>query len=80
MATRRTTPQGYGPFLCKPCNVHFSSNEKLMKHKADKRANGSDTHIHCKFCGVDFATEQAEILHIRKASSRLACPPKQRTN
>lgn len=72
MATRRM-PQGYGPFLCKSCNVRFSSNEKLMKHKADKRAKGSDKHIHCKFCGVGFATEQAEILHVRQAS--LVCPP-----
>ena len=40
-----------------------------MKHMAEKRANGSETHIHCKFCGVNFATEEAEIFHIQEVTN-----------
>ena len=58
-------------FLCRACNVSFETHKTLMAHKAQKRAEGSLDHIHCKFCGMDFWTEAAEQRHIQEVSCQI---------
>ncbi|KAK7432383.1 hypothetical protein QQZ08_000945 [Neonectria magnoliae] len=64
-------------WLCKPCNMLFSSWEKLRQHKGVMRRDGKPKHIHCKFCSVNFKTERAEIRHIQEnhpKEQNLECP------
>ncbi|KAF4589619.1 Zinc finger, C2H2 [Ophiocordyceps camponoti-floridani] len=56
--------QSDGSYLCKPCHLTFKSHEHLRQHKAEARAAGVPSHIHCKHCGQDFKTGVAEIQHI----------------
>ncbi|KAH7151992.1 putative C2H2 finger domain protein [Dactylonectria estremocensis] len=71
----------YEPFeetcLCKPCNLIFSSREKLHEHKGAMRRAGKLKHIHCKFCSENFKTQAAEITHIQQMHPKeqnLDCP------
>ncbi|KAF4988602.1 hypothetical protein FDECE_14980 [Fusarium decemcellulare] len=62
-------PSGHradGTYLCKPCNLIFSTWDALHRHKGNMRRAGKKGHVHCKFCGEDFKTEGAEIKHIQQ--------------
>ncbi|KAL6913776.1 hypothetical protein ACHAP8_001719 [Fusarium lateritium] len=54
-----------GDFWCEPCNKIFKTWEDLHTHKRIMRVDGKD-HIHCKFCGADFQTQEAEATHIKQ--------------
>lgn len=72
---KKKRQQGYGEFLCKPCNTRFVSFDRLMKHKGEKRKAGSLKHIHCRLCGIDFKTEREEHEHIQEVCFLLElCP------
>ncbi|KAF4974257.1 hypothetical protein FZEAL_8819 [Fusarium zealandicum] len=69
--------QANGTWLCKPCQLTFSSWVALLKHKANMRSAGKPRHVHCKFCGEDFKTQAAEIKHIQlnhPQAQNLECP------
>lgn len=68
-----SSKQSEGTWHCKPCNLLFSSWEKLHQHKGSMRRAGKLKHIHCKFCSEDFKTERAEIKHIQEVCPRPAC-------
>ncbi|PHH74973.1 hypothetical protein CDD80_2725 [Ophiocordyceps camponoti-rufipedis] len=57
--------QSDGSYRCKPCDLTFESHDDLRQHKAEARAGGVPSHIHCKHCGQDFKTGVAEIQHIQ---------------
>lgn len=62
--------QGYGDLRCQPCGVFFPTFEAMMKHKTEKRASDPEDHVHCRFCGIDFVTDEAERLHIQEVCGR----------
>ncbi|KAJ3509328.1 hypothetical protein NM208_g15683 [Fusarium decemcellulare] len=73
-------PSGHradGTYLCKPCNLIFSTWDALHRHKGNMRRAGKKGHVHCKFCSEDFKTEGAEIKHIQQnhpQEQNLDCP------
>ncbi|CAM1507931.1 Fc.00g047790.m01.CDS01 [Cosmosporella sp. VM-42] len=74
---RPADPPANRTWLCKPCNLLFSTWEGLLKHKDGMRQDGKLQHFHCGICGEDFKTEIAEIKHIRQNHAKaqeLDCP------
>ncbi|PHH88602.1 hypothetical protein CDD83_7329 [Cordyceps sp. RAO-2017] len=69
--------QSNGQWLCQPCNELFDSWEALLAHKRTIRSSKVRNHIHCKHCGQDFKTGQAEFEHIKQfhpQDQQLVCP------
>lgn len=65
---QRPKQQGYGSLVCTSCEprVLFPTHDALLKHMEEKRAQNPQDHIHCKFCGDDFITPEAERYHIQE--------------
>ncbi|KAF9775479.1 hypothetical protein IL306_006396 [Fusarium sp. DS 682] len=55
-----------GKFWCDPCKRIFRTWEHFCEHKRKMSEMGKANHIHCQFCGADFHTDIAKVIHIQQ--------------